>query len=100
MKHASSIKSLFISLIALIGTASIAAHAERLTPQDCREYPFVQTSSPTHDQLEHDLSLLEREGYDPDGDENNYPADIQHAEKQLQRDYVRDCLHGSARSAM
>jgi hypothetical protein len=92
-----------LAVVLLAGLASmvnLSAHAEHLNAQDCHSYPFVQVSSPTHDQLEHHLALLEAEGYDPNGDQNDYPANMQGAEQKLQHDYARDCLHTSGKRSM
>jgi len=88
MSHA--VKSRCV-VVALMGLASIAAHAERLTSQDCRNYPFVQTDAPTHQQIGHEMTLLERDGYNPAAGDFYYPDNMQAAEQRLQRDYARDC---------
>lgn len=85
-----------LAAISIVGITSISAHAEHLTPQQCNSYPFLRDHSPTHADLMRELDELEREGYIPGYDDNNYPAGIQHFEQVLQNDYNRDCLHQAA----
>lgn len=86
------------ALASLMATTCLTAHAEHLTQQDCQGYPFVHASSPTHDQLVHELELLKHEGYQPGGADAIYPAAITRAQDKLQQDYQHDCLHQNAPS--
>lgn len=92
-------KAVLITIFgAAASIASVAAHAEHLTAQQCSNYPFVQTAQPlSHDQVMKELAELEADGYDPTADSNSYPDDIQTAEQRLHQDFLRDC--GSAAGA-
>ena len=88
-----------LAAISIVGITSISAHAEQLTQQQCTSYPFIRDHSPTHADLERELAELEGEGYSMDQDNNYYPAGIQKAERLLQDDYTRDCLHQTVGSS-
>lgn len=63
-----------------------------LTPAQCNDYPFTPLHGEvTHKQLMNELAELEAVGYQPDGDQNDYPQDLQDAEVKLRQDYRRDC---------
>jgi hypothetical protein len=82
-----------ISAAALL-IASASAFAEpHLTPRQCNDYPFVQPKTPvTHRQLIQVLTELETVGYDPgEGGNEEYPRQIDAAEKRLWKEYVHDC---------
>ncbi|MFM0058758.1 DUF4148 domain-containing protein [Paraburkholderia phytofirmans] len=92
-----------LSALLLIGSASAMA-APHLTPQQCNDYPFKPLKAEvTHKQLMRELGELEAVGYQPGGDDDNYPSDLNHAEKALQAEYRADCLpaapHVSASNA-
>ncbi|WP_144154317.1 DUF4148 domain-containing protein [Paraburkholderia sp. BCC1885] len=75
----------------LAGSASAMA-APGLTAQQCNAYPFTHVKGEiTHRQLMRELGELEAVGYDPTGNDNNYPNDIETAEKKLQAEYRADC---------
>lgn len=78
--------------VLMLASMSIFA-ASKLTPQQCNDYPFTQLHGPvTHKQLENELSELESVGYQPSaGDDNDYPDDLEHAEKLLRTKYHADC---------
>src|ERR1700738_748929 len=79
----------------LIGSASAFA-SQKLTPQECNDYPFVRVPGPvTNAQLERELSELESVGYEsgPAADDL-YPRtrpDLQQAEQLLHAKYVAEC---------
>jgi len=100
MKNAVKFRIVIVSLAGLAGIASISAHAEQLSEQDCHSYPFVQTVSPTHQQIGHEMMLLEHDGYNPIASDFYYPDNMQVAEKKLQNDYARDCLHIKGQQSM
>src|SRR5260370_32846079 len=92
MKFASKI---IVSAVFLIGSASAVA-AQKLTPQECNDYPFNPvTGQVTHTQLDRELSELESVGYRPGADDDYYDEDgipdLQQAEKLLRAKYVADC---------
>lgn len=78
-----------LSLVALPVLAS-----SKLTPQQCSDYPFVQVGhAVTHREYENELVELESVGYSvADRDVNDYPRELQAAEKRLWAKYRRDCL--------
>ncbi|MFL9907311.1 DUF4148 domain-containing protein [Paraburkholderia sp. RL17-337-BIB-A] len=81
-----------VATLLLIGSASAMA-APGLTQQQCNAYPFKQLKGEvTHKQLMRELGELEALGYDPDHDDDEYPSDLQQAEKKLQIEYRADCL--------
>lgn len=51
-------KAVLITIFgAAASIASVAAHAEHLTAQQCSNYPFVQTAQPlSHDQVMQELA--------------------------------------------
>jgi hypothetical protein len=72
--------------------ASASVFASKLTPQQCNSYPFKPLQAPiTHTQLIDELTELESVGYVMAGDDNDYPANLQRAEKRLQAKYHADC---------
>jgi hypothetical protein len=86
----------------LIGSASAVA-AQKLTPQECNDYPFVRvTGQVTNAQLERELSELESVGYEPGpAYDDSYPRtrpDLQQAEKLLHAKYVADCAPAAHRT--
>ena len=93
-----------VTTLLLIGSASAMA-APGLTSQQCNDYPFRQVKGEvTHKQLMRELGELEAVGYSPgDGDESNYPDDLERAEQKLQAEYRADCMpaapHVSASAA-
>jgi Domain of unknown function (DUF4148) len=93
-----------ITTLLLIGSASAMA-APGLTQQQCNDYPFKQTKGEvTHKQLIRELGELESVGYSTgNGDDANYPDDLELAEKKLQAEYRADCMplasHVSASAA-
>jgi hypothetical protein len=96
-------KTLITSLL-LIGSASAMA-APGLTQQQCNDYPFKPLKTEvTHKQLMRELGELEAVGYSPgNGDDNDYPQDLEQAQQKLQAEYRADCLpaqpHVSASAA-
>lgn len=83
------------AVFALLSCLAAPAFASaKLTPQQCQDYPFVRTTRPvTHQQLQNELRELESVGYSPsDGDDDDYPQDLQAAEHRLQAKYRADCL--------
>jgi hypothetical protein len=105
-RNAARSRFAIVSLVAMVSMGSmgsmvsINAHAERLTSQDCHNYPFVQTGAPTHQQIGHEMKLLERDGYNPAAGDFYYPDNMQAAEQQLQQDYARDCLNARGQQSM
>lgn len=89
-------KTLLASLL-LIGSASAMA-APGLTQKQCNDYPFTKTKGEvTHKQLMRELGELESVGYQPsDGDDSDYPNDLDKAEQKLQAEYRADCLPAQA----
>lgn len=80
--------------VAALGFLSIGAHAashDGLTPQECRSYPFVRTGHVTHRELMTELSEMEAVGYQPAGEDFNYPSKLDVAEHRLHREYREDC---------
>jgi hypothetical protein len=72
--------------------ASACAFASKLTPQQCNSYPFTRLQAPiTHTQLINELTELESVGYVMTGDDDDYPANLQRAEKRLRAKYRADC---------
>jgi hypothetical protein len=88
----------------LAGSASAMA-APGLTPKQCNSYPFTKLKGEvTHKQLMRELGELEAVGYSPgNGDDNDYPQDLEQAQQKLQAEYRADCLpaqpHVSASAA-
>jgi hypothetical protein len=82
---------------AILMTASIAAMAAPgLTSQECNDYPFVQPAGAlTHAQIMQNLKELEDLGYWPTRIDPFYPRRLERAEKKLQVEYRRDCMHGN-----
>ncbi|CAB3783651.1 DUF4148 domain-containing protein [Pararobbsia alpina] len=81
-----------IACLLLCGS-SVALAAPHLTPQQCNDYPFKQpTGEITHAQLKQELEELEAVGYDPSGDNINYPSELMTAEAKVQAEYRQDCL--------
>ncbi|WP_144142767.1 DUF4148 domain-containing protein [Paraburkholderia sp. BCC1884] len=81
-----------ITTLLLIGSASAMA-APGLTAQQCNDYPFKQLKHEvTHTQLMNELGELEAVGYNPSGDDDNYPRDLEAAEHKVQTEYRADCL--------
>lgn len=83
------------ALFVLLSVVSLPVLASsKLTPQQCSDYPFVQTGhAVTHRQFENEIAELESVGYSPSGSDNNdYPQEIEAAEKRLQAKYRQDCL--------
>jgi hypothetical protein len=89
-------KTLIASLL-IAGSASAMA-APGLTQKQCNDYPFKQTKGEvTHKQLMRELGELEAVGYQAsNGDDANYPNDLETAEKKLQAEYRADCLPAQA----
>ncbi|MFD1559364.1 DUF4148 domain-containing protein [Paraburkholderia silviterrae] len=82
----------FIATIALLAGGASAFAAPALTLQQCNDYPFVKLTAPvTHRQLINELNELEAFGYDPSGDEDNYPDDLEIAQRRLWAQYAADC---------
>jgi hypothetical protein len=78
-------------LILMLATSTCLA-ALRLTPEQCNDYPFKQpTGEVTRAQLNQELGELEAAGYNPFGEDPNYPNDLEAAERKLQDEYRRDC---------
>jgi hypothetical protein len=92
MKMKLATKALITTLL-LTGSASAMA-APGLSPQQCHDYPFTQVKGEvTHKQLMRELGELEAVGYSPgNGDDNDYPDDLQQAEQKLQAEYRADCV--------
>jgi hypothetical protein len=89
------VSKIVISAVFLVGSASAIA-AQKLTPQECNDYPFVPVNGRvTPTQLERELSELESVGYRPGADDDYYDEDgipdLQQAEKLLRAKYVADC---------
>jgi hypothetical protein len=81
-----------VATLLLIGSASAMA-APGLTQQQCNAYPFKQLKGDvTHKQLIRELGELEAAGYNPGGDDDDYPSNLQQAEQKLQAEYRADCL--------
>ncbi|MEA3084523.1 MAG: hypothetical protein QOC89_2220 [Paraburkholderia sp.] len=81
-----------VATLLLIGSASAMA-APGLTPQQCNSYPFKPLKGEvTHKQLMQELSELEAVGYNPGGDDDEYPSDLQAAQQKVQAEYRADCL--------
>ena len=81
--------------VLLIGSASAFA-SQKLTPQECNDYPFVRVPGRvTNAQLERELSELESVGYEPGpAADDLYPRtrpDLQQAEQLLHAKYVAEC---------
>jgi hypothetical protein len=82
----------FIACALLFGTTAALADPH-LTAQQCNDYPFRQPAGEvTHAQLMQELSELEAVGYEPAGDDFNYPSDLMSAERKVQAEYKRDCM--------
>jgi Domain of unknown function (DUF4148) len=82
----------FSAAVLLAASASIMA-APKLTPQECNDYPFAQTNGPlTHHQVMQELAELEAVGYQPaQGEDPDYPGDLEQAQRRLWKEYARDC---------
>jgi Domain of unknown function (DUF4148) len=81
------------AILLTVGTTALAA--PRLTPQQCNDYPFEQpVGKTTRAQLNQELAELEAVGYEPGEDEDDYPRNIQAAEKKLWAEYRQDCKPG------
>ncbi len=82
----------WIAMVLLFACCTSAQAAATLTAAECHDYPFVRpTGEVTHAQLMRELSELEAVGYNPGGDEVNYPDDLQEAEQTVHQEYLRDC---------
>lgn len=92
-------KTLLTGLL-LIGSASAMA-APGLTQQQCNDYPFKKMSGEvTHKQLMRELGELEAVGYQPsNGDDADYPNDLEKAERKLQVEYRADCMPGQSHAS-
>ena len=78
---------------ALALTSASALAAPGLTQAECHDYPFTPLKhTVTHKQLMQELSELEAVGYDPTGDDNDYPTDLDNAEAKLHQEFRRDCM--------
>lgn len=81
-----------VTTLLLIGSASAMA-SPGLTQQQCNDYPFTHLKSEvTHRQLMSELGELEAVGYSPSSNDNEYPHDLDRAEKKLQAEYRADCM--------
>ncbi|MFM0070682.1 DUF4148 domain-containing protein [Paraburkholderia sediminicola] len=81
-----------VTTLLLIGSASAMA-SPALTQQQCNDYPFRQLKGEvTHKQLMNELGELEAVGYSPSNDDDEYPSDLQQAERKLQAEYRADCM--------
>lgn len=79
-------------LLACASTATFAG--PRLTPQECRAYPFVHTGHDvTHADLVRELTELEQAGYNPAHASPYYPDDLDDAKQRLAAEYRADCMH-------
>ena len=88
-----------VTTLLLIGSASAMA-SPGLTQQQCNDYPFRQLKSEvTHKQLINELGELEAVGYNPSDDDDEYPSNLQEAEKKLQAEYRADCMPAAHASA-
>ena len=75
----------------MLASVSVFA-AAKLTPQQCNAYPFKPLHAPaTHAQLLNELTELESVGYTITGDEDDYPRNLERAEKLLHAKYLADC---------
>jgi hypothetical protein len=88
------------SASAILCIACVFAQASQpLTAAQCNDYPFQPLKGEvTHAQLMQELAELESVGYNPTGDEIDYPADLERAEHRLQVKYQNDCLSNPAQS--
>ncbi|MGF6243879.1 hypothetical protein P3T42_005644 [Paraburkholderia sp. GAS38] len=92
-------KTAVVTLFAL-GSASAFA-AKGLTPQQCNDYPFTPLKAEvTHAQLMQELAELEAVGYDPSENDEDYPSDLELAEKKLQAEYHADCVPAGAQNSL
>ncbi|MDE1182471.1 DUF4148 domain-containing protein [Paraburkholderia sp.] len=84
-------KAILLAAFTLISTSACAA--PHLSPQQCNDYPFKPLHGEvTHRQLMRELGELESVGYQPSDTDNEYPQDIETAQKKLGAEYRRDCL--------
>ena len=85
-----SCRSAIYATLFITSTAAIAG--PHLTSQQCNDYPFRQpVGEVTHAQLIQELAELEAVGYNPGGEDPNYPADLMRAKKKLRTEYGQDC---------
>ncbi|MDR5755391.1 DUF4148 domain-containing protein [Caballeronia sp. LZ035] len=78
--------------LALASFSAIAA-TPHLTQAECHDYPFAKlTKEVTHRQLMQEMSELEAVGYEPSGDDADYPHDLHVAERKLHQEFKRDCM--------
>lgn len=80
--------------VPFVGAVSVSAvAAPDLTQQECHSYPFVKPAHEvTHADLMRELRELEAAGYEPNMDDNDYPANIEAAQQRLADVYRSDCL--------
>jgi hypothetical protein len=90
MKHVPAVLG---GLILAFASLSANAATTHLTQAECHDYPFTKlTHEVTHKQLMQEMSELEAVGYQPTGSENDYPHDLNVAERKLHKEYQRDCM--------
>jgi hypothetical protein len=83
-------KTALLAALLIGSTSAMAAHT--LTPQECNDYPFRPPKGEvTHAQLVHELEELEAVGYNPNTNDDEYPADLERAQQRLQAEYRADC---------
>ena len=77
--------------VLMLASVSVFA-AAKLTPQQCNDYPFTPLHAPaTHAQLQNELQELESVGYVITADDDDYPVNLERAEKLLHAKYRADC---------
>ncbi len=80
-------------------TSAAAIAGPHLTRQQCNDYPFRQSGGEVkHAQLIQELAELEAVGYNPGGEDPDYPADLTLAEKKLRAEYRQDCTSQTTRN--